>query len=389
MTMMEKPAAIAPPGGGDDLPADNASRLAIYDALHQGEAPDGAPPALTENQLFDRVIPRLRMLVPRELHLRGEREYVAEKIQVCSGAGLLTIEGGADDGSRVVRLTGEVPQIRLPDGTIGLYWHDLEPARERIDSDNAALRAASFNVRDHIPSIADEPDGLAFRALLQSMEEHGYLRQCWIAEAPDGEIIDGLARKRAAEALGLKIPTVTYPHGREKEAARRRDTPLNRVAIAIDLNRARIDEGIIDLVHNEVSRVTRRPWAETAEDLAITRDWRKVVPKDYVPMLEVDLLPFRAGDEPQVQVTPDGRVQLRSLVVASGLAPYKAQDLERYVATEEARSKFATRKAVFARAQDIVAGIAAMKVEKLGKKNSKFDPQWDLISEWLEKKVIR
>lgn len=369
-----------------DLPPDNATQLAIYDAMHDGTTLDGTSLTFTEEQLFERVIPRLRMLVPRELHLAGEREYVADKIRVCTEAGLLLSERG-ENGLVVLKLSEALPQIRLPDGEIGDYSHDLEPARERIDRDNTALREKGFNVHDYIPTIADEPDGPEFRALLESMEEHGFLRQYWIAETSDGEVIDGRARKRAAEALDLKIPTVAYPPGREREAARRRDTPLNRVSIAIVSNRARLDEGIIDLTHNEVSRVTGRPWEETAADLAITRAWRKIVPKDYVPMLEVDTLPFRQGEDPEVQVTADGRVMLRSLIVASGLSSYKTKNLEKYVAMEMARTEFSSRKALFAKAEDIVAGITAMQQDQATRKNAKVEPQWDRISEWLQKNV--
>jgi hypothetical protein len=369
-----------------DLPPDNATQLAIYDAMHDGTTFDGVSLTFTEEQLFERVIPRLRMLVPRELHLAGEREYVADKVRVCTEAGLLISEHG-ENGLVVLKLSGALPQIRLPDGEIGDYSHDLEPARERIDRDNTALREKGFNVHDYIPTIADDPDGPEFRALLESMEEHGFLRQYWIVETSDGEVVDGRARKRAAEALDLKIPTVAYPPGREREAARRRDTPLNRVAITIDSNRARLAEGIIDLAHNEVSRVTGRPWDETAADLAITRTWRKIVPKDYVPMLDVDTLPFRLGEDPAVQVTPDGRVMLRSLIVASGLSSYKTKNLEKYVAMEMARTEFSSRKALFAKAEDIVAGIAAMQQDQATRKNAKVEPQWDRISEWLQKNV--
>lgn len=370
-----------------DLPPDNATRLAIYDAMHDGYTPDGSSLTFTVEQLFERVIPRLRMLVPRELHLAGEREYVADKVRVCVDAGLL-LTADAEDGRGVLKLLGALPQIRLPDGDIGEYSHDLEPARERIDRDNAALREKRFNVHDYIPTTADDPDGPEFRALLESMGEHGFLRQFWIAEAPDGEVVDGRARKRAAEALDLKIPIVAYPPGREGEAARRRDTPLNRVAIAIDSNRARLDLGVIDLVHNEVSRVTGRPWDQTAADLTITRAWRKIVPKDYVPMLDVELRSFRPGEDLEVQVTPDGRVMLRSLVVASGLSSYKTKNLEKYVAMEMARTEFSSRKAWFAKAEDIVAGVAAMQQDPGKRTNAKVEPQWERISEWLQKNVL-
>ena len=63
----------------EDLPRDNASRLAIYDALY-AHAPVADTPGITDEELFDQVIGRLRVLVPRELHLSGDRAYVAEKV---------------------------------------------------------------------------------------------------------------------------------------------------------------------------------------------------------------------------------------------------------------------------------------------------------------------
>lgn len=367
-----------------DLPPDNATRLAIYDAMHDGDTVNGASLTFTEDQLFERVIPRLRMLVPRELHISGEREYLAEKISILVEDDLL-LSQPEGDGRVTLRLSGQPPKIRRPDGTIGEYSYGLEPARERIDRDNAALRAKAFDVHDYIPSIKDDPDSPEFLALLASMEEHGFLRQFWLAETPDGTIVDGRARQLAAKILKLKAPIVSYPQGREKEAARRRDSPLNRIAVAIDSNRARLDQATIDRVHNEVCAVTGRQWEETARDLDITRAWRKILPKDYVPMLEVTTLPFGDAD---VHLTSDGRVMLRSLVVAAGFAPHKYDELKKHVPLEMARTKQSAKKAFFAKAEDIVSGIEDLQKADSKKKNPRNEPQWDRMKEWLRSNVL-
>src|SRR2546429_4032405 len=67
-------------GKVQDLPADNAARIAIYDVL---AAAYGETKAISSDELFDGVIGRLRVLVPRELHLTGERAYVDEKVEAC------------------------------------------------------------------------------------------------------------------------------------------------------------------------------------------------------------------------------------------------------------------------------------------------------------------
>src|SRR3954452_12621719 len=71
--------------GRGELPPDNAARIAIYDVM----AAAGARRQLTEDEIFARSIPRLRVLVPRERHISGELPYVREKIRMCVQAGLL------------------------------------------------------------------------------------------------------------------------------------------------------------------------------------------------------------------------------------------------------------------------------------------------------------
>ncbi len=364
-----------------ELPMDNPSRLAIFDALHESRGVDG-PLALTESELFDRVIGRLRVLVPRELHLAREPQaYLHDKLIACAEAGLVSI--GSLGGDAIVALTGKIPSVRYPDGEIRDYTPGLELARERLDGDNARLRAAGFDVRPRIPSSADEPDGPQFQALLGSMREHGFLKQFCIVVQDDDGVIDGRARIKAAAILELKVEYVKYGSDREGAAARRRDTPLNRVMIAVQTNLVRLSPEIVRAVHQAVAAITRRPWDETAADLALTATWRRSMPPVYSPQFEVRKLAFRPGAEANIQVTADHKVMLRSLIEAGGLSNYKIKLLEDYVPTERARSGHsAGRKAVFARADDLISGIATMQQERHAAK-LKVDPEWDHIRDWL------
>ena len=62
---------------------------------------------------------------------------------------------------------------------------------------------------------------------------------------------------------------------------------------------------------------------------------------------------------------------------------YKIKDLREYVPFERARSAHsAGRKAVFARVDDLVGGIAAMQAERSAAKR-KLDPEWEQIRGWL------
>ena len=98
-----------------ELPADNVSRLAIFDAIHE-HGDESQPPALSAEDLLERVMPRLRILVPRELHLAGERTYLQQKVAACVEAGLLTLT--IENGQQVVSLTGTPPLVRYPDGQL-------------------------------------------------------------------------------------------------------------------------------------------------------------------------------------------------------------------------------------------------------------------------------
>jgi len=359
-----------------DLPRDNAARLAIYDvfAEHCNTAPART---ITDDELFERVIGRLRVLVPRELHLAGDRAYVDEKVNICIEAGV--IAASSDNGRRFLTLTGQRPLIRYPSGEVRQYPPGLELARERLERDNARLRAAQFNVRKIIPSIADRPKAAEFQALLASMREHGFLKQFPVVAYEDGTVVDGVARRQAAAILELDVEYL-----KDRATANRRDTPLNRVMVAVHSNTGRLAIEVIDSVYDSVAKVTRRSWDETAADLVLTAEWRRSVPAQYYPWFDVKKLPYRDGDDPQVQVTSDNKVMVRSLVQAGGLAAYNIdKQLSSFVALEKARSKYSTgQKAQFAPAEDLITGIEAMLQDRRAAGRT-VDPRWDEMRDWL------
>ncbi len=362
----------------EDLPPDNAARLAIYDALHGGVAGSSE---VSSDELFDRVIGRLRVLVPRELHIVGERAYVDEKLRACLEAGIIV--KNSDSGPSLLTLTGQPPQVRYPDGEIRDYTPGLELARERLDRDNARLRDVRFDVRAFVPSISDDPGGAPFQALLASMREHGYLKQFPIVKHEENVVIDGRARLRAAAILHLNVEYLKYASDKDRTAARRRDTPLNRILVTLHSNAGRLPEGVLDDVQVRVAKATGRSWDETAADLALTEEWRRTIPGEYSPVFEVRRIAYRVGEEAKIQVTADDKVMLRSLIEAAGLSNYKIDILRDYVPFERARSGHtAGRKAVFARAQDLVTGIATMQRDRRGAER-KVDPEWEQIREWL------
>lgn len=362
----------------EELPPDNAARLAIFDAMSLGLA--GSTEVSTRG-LFDEVIGRLRVLVPRELHNSGEQKYVDEKVQACIEAGIIAAE--FVDGQTRLHLTGTPPRVRYPDGSFRDYVPGLELARERLDRDNASLRDARFDVRTLVPSIADKPDGDAFQNLLGSMREHGFLKHFPLVKHQDDVVIDGRARILAAATLQLQVE-YTSGSDKDRKAARRRDTPLNRVLVALDSNAGRLSTDVFDVVHAKVAKATKRNWDETATDLAMTAEWRRSIPETYSPTFEVNKLAYRKGDDPKIQVTTtDDKVMLRSLIEAAGLASYKYTLLGDYVPFENALTPHTPgRKAIFVRAKDLIPGIAAMQNDRRSLKR-KVDPEWEQIRDWL------
>ena len=341
--------------------------------------------AIADDELFEGVIGRLKMLVPRELYLAGDRPYVDEKVDACVEAGIISVR--SDNGHRLLVLTGRPPLVRYPDGEIRDYPAGLELARERLDRDNASLRNTKFDVREIIPSIADDPASPDFQALLASMREHGFLKQFPVVRYEDGVVIDGRARCEAARILNIDVEYMKYSNSNKKDlrAAHLRDTPLTRVLVALDGNCGRLSADVTDAVRKSIANVTRRGWDDIEADLVLTAEWRRSIPPEYSPKFEVTKLVYRPGDDPKVQTTPDHKVGLRSLLEAAGLSQYlvKHRNLGDYVPIESARSVYSTgQKAQFARAQDLITGIAAMKRDRTAAK-LKYEPEWDQISEWL------
>lgn len=372
--------AISPTQTTDDLPPDNNSRIAIFDALATSPSSEMERRGVSVHDLFALVIPRLRVLVPRELHIATEHGYVEDKIAACVESGLLAWTGSGRD---FVALTGRLPQIRYPDGAVRDYQPGLEPARERLEADNAKLRQSGFNVRNHVPSVADAPDSLAFRSLVASMREHGYLRQFPVTECPDGTVLDGHARVAAAATAGVTVERLAMRSKKDRAVARRRDTPIQRVLLRLDANRGRLSDDVITGVYAAVSEIADRPWPEIAADIALTREWRRALPPEYTPRFEVRLKAYRTGGEAKVQVTADDKVMLRSLLESAGLTNWKIKDLKDHVPIEEARTeRSAGRKAGFARIADLVSGIETMQEERRTRK-LRIDPEWEGIRTWL------
>jgi hypothetical protein len=281
-------------------------------------------------------------------------------------------------------LAGRPPLVRYPSGEVREYPAGLEPARERLDRDNTRMRKSGFDVRKFIPSIADDPNGAPFQALLASMREHGFMKQFPVEKYEDDEFVDGRARLRAAATLQLDVEYLKYGSEKDRKAAHRRDTPLNRVLIAINGNAGRLPSDVVDGVYKRVADVTGRAWDMTASDLALTQEWRKSTPLEYMPLFDVKKFAYREGEEPKIQVTADHKVMVRSLLEAGGLAAYKiGTQLSSYVSLEQARSaNSGGRKADFALVDDLIAGISAMQQERRTAKR-KVDPEWEQIRLWL------
>ena len=369
----------------EELPADNNARIVLYDAMVSVTRSDHAFNGLDTKGLFDLVIPRLRVLVPRELHVHGEPEYVAAKISACIDAGIL-LEHPRRPGLLV--LGSEVPRIRYPDGTVRDYTPGLEVARERLDADEARLRRGGFRVRDIVRSPAKDKRSIRYRNLVASMREHGFVEwtgkdrsyACFpIIESASRGIIDGIARDVAAKEVGL---TLKKQHRVRLPA--HRDTPLQNALLVLDLNSERLSDEERRRVYDEIGKRVGRPWEDIQKDLNSTQEWRRALPKEYDAKLEVKLVPFSNEQEPSVQVTTDGtRVMLRSVMRQAGIPEYRRDDLLEYVPREEARTQYSGRQAVFVRIADAIEGISEMQRDRESR-GKKLSPGWGEVRRWLE-----
>jgi hypothetical protein len=363
-----------------ELEPDNSTRLAIFDAV--SDAAKEGHTALTVDELFERVIGRLRLLVPRELHIAGERAYLEDKVGVCVNAGLLTRGAQADD--QVALAPDAQSWIRYPDYSIRRYPHGLIAARERLDVVNNALRTRAFDVVRHVPHHS--PSSPEFRALVCSMREHGFLKQFAIFRYPDGKYVDGVARVQAAKKAEVDVKWLELEKMGDPEAtrARRRDTPLNRVLLALDSNATRLTEEDRQRVHDAVTAAAGRSWADIEADLILTRAWRQATARSYVPTFETTKkLPFESGGIPQILITHDHKVHVTSLLRAVGLAKHKFdKELKDWVHHERARVPGEGPPATFARVTDMIDGIEAMVAERRAQRR-KISPEWNVSLDWL------
>jgi hypothetical protein len=346
-----------------DLPADNAARLALFDAIAEAEKVRTSRDGLSDDELFVAVIGRLRVLVPRELHVQGERDYVAEKVNACLEQGILR-----RDARGRLRRGIETPQVRYPDGSTRDYTPGLEAARERLKADESRLHSGNFDVR----RIVRKSD--SFKSLVAFIQEHGFVDLPPVTKSRSGQIIDGFARSAAAAKAGVPEKSETLPA--------HRDTPLQHVRLVLDANAHRLEEKDRLRVWEAVEARTCRPWQETSRDLELTQDWRRTVPKEYGAKLDVKLVRFANQEEPKVQITTDGtRIGLTSLTRQAGLAPWSRDHIEPYVVIEEARTTHSMggKKPWFVNIADLIAGIEKMQRES----ELKIDPRWADVRKWL------
>jgi hypothetical protein len=360
-----------------ELPPDNGARIVLYDGMCELTAsPRAKHRVISPDRLFEQVVGRLRVLVPHEVHLAGERPYFDEKLKACIEADLARRSA---DG---VTLGDQVPSIRYPDGEVRSYAAGLQAARLRLERDDAALRRAGFDVRNLVPSLAGSRRSPGFQALVDSMREHGYLKQLPILRGADGEVVDGRARIAAAAVAGVQ--PVEVPE--KDRLPNRLDTPLHRVLLVLALNAGRITEEDRDRVLEAVADKAGRSWTEIESDLLLTRDWRRAAPKHYEAYFEVEEVPFRPGEpEPTVQVTTGDRVRvgMRKLVEAAGMSNYKLQEeLRGHVIEERARTQLTTRPAIFVEISNAIEGIDKMQADRRQRK-LKLDPKWDVVKQWL------
>ena len=108
--------------------------------------------ALTVDELYERVIGRLRVLVPRELHNAGERAYLEEKARVCVDGRAVACRAAT---TRIALAPDPQAWVRYPDDSIRRYTPGLFPARERLDAVNTTGCASPFDISKHVPHNDD------------------------------------------------------------------------------------------------------------------------------------------------------------------------------------------------------------------------------------------
>jgi hypothetical protein len=359
----------------EDLPSDNTARIVLFDAMADAIASSRNFDGMSHADLFERVIPRLRVVVPRELHIQGEFAYVDAKIVACLEADVLRQHLSRPD---LLLLGPTVPKVSYPDGIVHDYTAGLEAARERLEADESRLRRGGFDVRRFVQSPADIKESGRYLNLKASIAEHGFLDSSPIVVSASDAVVDGLARLAAAEEAGV----VLKKHNRVRLPARR-DTPLHHALLVLHLNADRLNEEDVVKVHDAIANRAGRPWLNIQEDLERTREWRRAEPKEYDAKLDVRLVHFSNHDEPKVQMTLDGtRIMLRSVMREAGIPEYRRDDLLAHMPWEEARTQHSGRRAIFVGVDDAIRGIERMQRDRK-RRRLKVDTAWDKIQRWL------
>jgi hypothetical protein len=330
---------------------------------------------LSEEALFDRVVGRLRMLVPRELHNAGELSYFNEKLVVCVAAGLLE----RIRPSNLIATGQMLPAIRYPDGVVRPYTLGLEDAKDRISADDGKLRNLNFDVMRLIPTVAARAKSEDFHALVESMKLHGYVKSLVITEGADGTVIDGRARAAAAAVAEVKPST-----NKQFRLPTRLDTPLQRLTLALDLNRHRINSEQRQDILERVAAKLGRPWSRVEHDLQLTCEWRLVTPVEYDADFRVVERPFRPDGATQVVVSSDStQIGLRSALLAAGLKSYDDRKIKRLTHTKMRKTDLTgTRPALFA---DVAGTISAIELiqEDIQSRGRTANQAWQQLREWL------
>jgi hypothetical protein len=205
---------------------------------------------------------------------------------------------------------------------------------------------------------------------------------------PDGAVVDGWARIEAAREAGVDVrthrPSLDHP---DELRARRRDTPLHRILLAVDTNAHRLTADERQLVLDAAAVVTGRPWAAIQSDLDLTRRWRGAIAPAYVAVFDVKELAYQPGSSSKIMVTADQKVAVTSLLRAAGLPAWEtSKNIKFLLHLERARPAISSggkrkvgRAQDFAPADELLLKLRAM-VEERGK-----DPvAWSGPISWLE-----
>ena len=134
----------------------------------------------------------------------------------------------------------------------------------------------------------------------------------------------------------------------------------------------------------KVAAVTGRRGTRHRADLALTAGWRRSIPRVFTAIRGQEAA-FRDGEEAKIQVTADRRSCCAHCWRPAACRTTRSPASRTTYRSSAREAHSAGRKAMFARAEDLIAGIAAMQQERRAGKR-KVDPEWDQIHEWLLKR---